>query len=525
MKKNMLTKAVIGICVAVLSLAGCGSAGSTADQGQVLNIGSQMSSFPSLDTGAITSAGYEGQRLIGNLVYEGLTKRDISNPNAAAGVAPALAESWSVSDNGLEYTMKLRKGVTFHDGDKWNSDALIYNINRYTKPDDPNYDKTLLTYYTVLTYVDHVEKVDDYTVKFVLKEPFAFFLADLYNVYFASPKSLKEHGSKGQASHPVGTGPFVFDSLQANQSITFSKNAKYWGTVPKLDKIVVQLIPDASARTAVLRSGRVDWIEGAQPDDLASLQQAGFAVTQNAFDWEWSWQLYTSENGPLSNKKVRQALNYAIDREAICKDLLHGTAQPATQFFAPASLYYDKSDDTYTYDLDKAKQLLQEAGYPNGFEMKVGYITAGSGAMQPKAMNEALQAQLAKVGVKVTFDPVDFSTMYGKLAEGNTGWDAANQAFSLEQPSSWSWSMGSKEEGGYFDYRNEQFDELWKKALVTTDDKERASLLTQAGRVATDDAPWLFVCHDTAPRAMSTKVKGFVQPKSWWIEFNDVYIG
>ncbi|GAA6123583.1 ABC transporter substrate-binding protein [Bifidobacterium psychraerophilum] len=526
MNKQLIAKAVAAACATVVLLSGCGGAGedSASGESQTLNIGSQMSSFPSLDTGAITSAGYEGQRLIGNLVYEGLTKRDVSDPDAPAGVAPALAKSWTVSDDGLNYTMQLQEDVKFHDGDSWNADALIYNIDRYMNPDNANYDKTLLTYYTVLNYVDHVEKLGDYEVKFVLKEPFAFFLADLYNVYFASPKSLDADGSKGQATHPVGTGPFEFDSMQTNQSITMTKNADYWGDVPKLDKIVVQLIPDASARTAALRSGRVDWIEGAQPDDLASLKQAGFKTTQNAFDWEWSWQLYTQEDGPLSNKQVRQALNYAIDRETITTDLLHGTAEPATQFFAPASLYYDKADDTYSYDLAKAKQLLSEAGYADGFDMKVGYITAGSGAMQPKAMNEALQAQLAKIGVTVTFEPVDFSTMYGKLAEGNTGWDAANQAFSLEQPSSWAWSMGTSAEGGYFDYENPEFDKLWKQALVTTDDDERASLLTQAGKIVTDDAGWLFVAHDTAPRAMSSKVKGFVQPKSWWIDFNNVSI-
>lgn len=504
-----------------LLLAGCAGSGGTESSEQELVIGSQMASFPSLDTGAITLAGYEGQRLIGNLVYDGLTKRDVSDPDAPAGVAPALAKSWEVSDDGLTYTFTLQDDVTFHDGTDFDADAVIYNIKRYTDENDPHYDAALSTYYSVLAYVQDVQKVDDSTVAFTLNEPFAFFLADLYNVYFASPTSLDESGGDGQSKHPVGTGPFVFDTLTENQSISFTRNDDYWGTAPKLDRITVDLIPDPATRTAALRSGRVDWIEAAQPDDLQSLEDAGFVATGNAFDWEWSWQLFT-DVAPFDDLRVRQAMNYAIDREAIATDLLHDTAVPAYQMFAEASLYYDEADNIYSYDPDKAKALLAEAGYADGFDITVGYITSGSGSMQAKAMNEALQAQLAKVGIDVTLDPVDFSGMYAKLGEGNTGWNAANQAFSLEQPSSWSWSLLC--DTNYFGYCNPEFDALHTQALSTTDDAERAALLTQAGHIQTEDAGWMYVVNDTAPRAMSSAVKGYEQPKSWWIDFTNVSI-
>jgi peptide/nickel transport system substrate-binding protein len=518
--RRRVSIAIATAAVSAVALAGCAGGGGSASAEQELVIGSQMASFPSLDTGAITSAGYEGQRLIGNLVYEGLTKRDVSDPDAPAGVAPALAESWEVTDDGLTYTFTLQEGVTFHDGAEWNADALMYNIDRYMDESDPNYDPVLITYYAVLTYVDSVEKVDDMTVTFTLNQPFAFFLADLYNVYFASPESLEESGAAGQAKNPVGTGPFTFDSLEENQSISFVRNDEYWGTVPQLDRLTVELIPDPAARTAALRSGRVDWIEAAQPDDFASLESAGFVTTGNSFDWEWSWQLMTGEE-PFDDIRVRQAMNYAIDREAIAEDLLHGTATPAYQMFAPASLYYDEADDIYSYDPDRARELLAEAGYPDGLEVTVGYITAGSGSMQAKPMNEALQAQLAEVGIDVTLDPVDFGGMYGQLGEGNTGWQGANQAFSLEQPSSWrGFWFGC--DGNFFGYCNEEAEALYDQALVTVDDDERASLLTQVGHLVTEDAAWMFVVNDTAPRAMSADVQGFEQPKSWWVEFNEI---
>ncbi|GAD35054.1 dipeptide ABC transporter substrate-binding protein [Microbacterium sp. TS-1] len=520
-------RTLLGVTVALaaaLALSSCAAGTSSSEDGeQTLVIGSQMASFPSLDTGAITTAGYEGQRLIGNLVYEGLTKRDVSDPNAPAGVAPALASSWEVADDGLSYTFTLQDGVTFHDGTDWDADALIYNINRYMDETDPNYDPVLITYYTVLNFVDSVEKVDDMTVTFTLNQPFAFFLADLYNVYFASPTSLDEDGAAGQATNPVGTGPFVFDELQQNQSISFVRNDDYWGEVPQLDRLTVELIPDPSARTAALRSGRVDWIEAAQPDDLASLESAGFVATGNAFDWEWSWQLMTGE-APFDDIRVRQAMNYAIDREAIADDLLHGTAVPAHQMFASASLYYTEDDDLYDYDPEKAKALLAEAGYPDGLDVTVGYITAGSGAMQAKSMNEALQTQLAAVGINVSLEPVDFSGMYAKLGEGDTGWQAANQAFSLEQPSSWNgfW-FGC--DGNFFGYCNPEAEALYDQALTTVDDEERAALLTEVGHLVTEDAAWLFVVNDTAPRAMSSAVTGYEQPKSWWIDFTGISMG
>ncbi len=521
-RSRRLTALAAAAVSTALVLTGCAGSDSSDTVEQELIIGSQMASFPSLDTGAITTAGYEGQRLIGNLIYEGLTKRDVSDPDAPAGVAPALAASWDIADNDLDYTFYLQEGVTFHDGTAWDVDALLYNLERYMNEDDPNYDPVLVTYYSVLNFIESVEKVDDMTVIFHLNQPFAFFLADLYNVYFASPTSLEESGAAGQAKNPVGTGPFIFDALEENQSISFVRNDDYWGDVAKLDRLTVELIPDPAARTAALRSGRVDWIENAQPDDFASLESAGFVTVGNAFDWEWSWQLMTEE-APMDDIRVRQAMNFAIDREAIAHDLMHDTASAAYQMFAPASLYYDEADDIYSYDPELALELLAEAGYEDGIDITVGYITAGSGSMQAKSMNEALQAQLAEVGINVTLEPVDFSGMYGQLGEGNTGWHAANQAFSLEQPSSWNgfW-FGC--DGNLFNYCNEEADALYAQAIVTTDEAERAALLTEVGHLVTADAAWLFVANDTAPRAMSADVEGYVQPKSWWIEFTDVYM-
>lgn len=504
-----------------LVLSACTSA-PAPDAEQELVAGSQMAAFPSLDTGAITLAGYEGQRLIGNLIYEGLTKRDVSDPDAPAGVAPALAESWEVTEDGLEYTFFLREGVAFHDGTPWNADAAIFNFNRYMDENDPNYVESIVTYYALLAFIDSVEKVDEMTIAIHLNQPFAYLLSDLYNVYFASPASLEESGPEGQASNPVGTGPFVFDSLTGTDTLSMVRNEDWWGDGPQLDRFTVRLLPDPAARVAALRAGEVNWIEAVPPDDIASLESAGFQVASKKFDWIWPWRLLVDRE-PFDDVRVRQAMNYAIDREAIADELLHGTAYPAYQVLAEASPWYDPADSIYSYDPERAVELLTEAGYPDGFEITVGYISSGSGSMQPRVMNEALQAQLAEIGITVNLEPVEFSVMLGKYGDGMAGWEAYNSAQSLEQPSSWATSFRCGTARTY--YCNPEVDELLDQALVTVDEAERGQMLTDAMSIATEEAIWMFVVNDSAPRAMAAEVQGYEQPMSWWVEFNDVSIG
>lgn len=522
LRRSLATLAAATALVLGVSACSAGTPEGTPETTeQVLIAGSQMSSFPSLDTGAITLAGYEGQRLIGNLIYEGLTKRDVSDPDAPAGVAPALAESWEVADDGLTYTFSLREGVTFHDGTPWDADAAIFNFTRYMDESDPNYVASIVTYYSVLEYVESVEKVDDMTIALHLSEPFAYVLADLYNVYFASPTSLEEGGPDLQATNPVGTGPFTFDNISGTDTLTMVANEDWWGEGPELDTFVVKLLPDAAARVAALRAGEVNWIEAVPPDDIPALESAGFQIASKKFDWVWPWRLMVDRE-PFDDVLVRQAMNYAIDREAIANQLLGGYAYPAYQVLAEASPWFDAEDSIYGYDPARAEELLTEAGYPDGFEITVGYISSGSGSMQPKVMNEALQAQLAEVGITVNLEPVEFSVMMGKYQEDMPGWQAYNSAQSLEQPSSWATSFRCDVSRTH--YCNEQVDSLLDEALVTVDDTTRGQLLTDAMSIVTDEAIWMFVVNDSAPRAMAADVAGYEQPMSWWVEFNSVSI-
>ncbi|MGW4728342.1 ABC transporter substrate-binding protein [Streptomyces shenzhenensis] len=526
--RNLIRTRLAGTAIAIaLTLTACagggGGGGGTSANGQVLRIGSSMPSFPNLDTGGITNGGYEGQRLIGNNIYDGLTRWEVSDTSEPRKIGPGLATAWKVSNDSTVYDFTLREGAKFTDDTPWNADAAVYNFDRYMNKENPAYSAAVIGNYPVLSRIKSVEKTGDYGLRITMKQPYAYLVDDLYNVYMASPTSLKNSGAKGQSQHPVGSGPFKFSSI-SSQELVLEKNDKWWGGAPKLDKITITLLPDNSARVAALRAKRVDWIEGADPDDLASLKSAGFVTTQKAFDWIWGWVLDVSKK-PFNDAKVRQALNYAIDRKAIADDLMLGTAVPETQTVPQANPAYDANDNTYTYDPDKAKQLLTEAGYPNGFQFSLGYISSGSGTMKPKAMNEALQAQLAKVGVKVNLVPTDFSVMITSIWVNKkipADWGGYNAPFSMGNLSEWgSFNFGCDGQS-VSHYCNRDAQKLMDRAQTTADETQRLALLTRAARIVTADAPWLYVVNDTAPRAMTKNVTGFEQPMSWWINFNTI---
>ncbi|GAA1007736.1 ABC transporter substrate-binding protein [Acrocarpospora pleiomorpha] len=516
--------AIATALTATLPMAACaGGAGDSPATQRVLRIGSSMPSFPNLDTGGITNGGYEGQRLIGNNIYDGLTRWDVSDTSKPRVIAPGLATSWTVSDDSTVYDFQLRPGVTFQDGTPWNADAAAYNFDRYLNPQAPQYSAAVIGNYPVLTRIKSVEKTGDQSIRITMKEPYAYLLDDIYNVYMASPDSLRKSGSDGQSAHPVGTGPFSFGSINS-QELTLKKNPNWWGGAPKLDEIDILLIPDNSARVAALRSQRVDWIEGADPDDLAGLKAAGFVTTEREFDWIWGWVFDLSKK-PFDDPRVRQALNYAIDRKAIASDLLLGTAVPETQTVPAANPAYDANDDHYSYDPAKAKQLLADAGYPDGFSFSLGYITSGSGTMKPKTMNEQLQSQLAKVGVKVNLVPTDFSVMITSIWVNKkipADWGGYNAPFSMGNFSEWGSFMFGCDGQSVSHYCNPDAQKLMDEAQVTADEKARLALLTQAARIVTAEAPWLYVVNDKAPRAMTKAVTGFNQPMSWWIDFTPI---
>ena len=520
----MVAAAVLASTLGVVATAPAGAASSGT--GGTLIIGMTAGNIPPLDTLLSGSQGYEGYRFVGNQLYDGLTRFNLLQSKQVPGVIPDLATSWTSSSNATVWTFDLRSGVTFQDGTPFDADAVIFNFDRDYNPAFPYYSATVGALAQSLTSgIQSYVKINDSTVQITTKVPDAHLPSDLATFYFASPTAVQKEGNIGFGSKPVGTGPFEFVSETTGQQLILGANKHYWAGAPKLSTLILKPIPDATARIAALRSGEVNWIEYPTPDDISSLKSSGYQILENTYDHIWPW-IFDMTQKPWDSLKVRQAANYAINRQAMATDLLHGTAAPAYQLIPMANSAYSRTNFTYGYNPKKAKQLLREAGYPNGVSVTVSYPTSGSGNMIPGPMNEELQHDLAAVGIRVTLQPMEWAAMLTQFETGKVpgGASATNISLTFQQESTWEYLFmaGSPINISHFD--NPQVNALLTQAQSETDPVARAKLYTQAGNIITQNAPWLFVVNDKNPRALASKVHGFTEPKSWFVNLTTVWV-
>ena len=292
---------------------------------------------------------------VNRMMYENLARFD-----EKLKIVPGLASKWQQSKDGLTWTFFLRKGVKFHDGTPFNAEAVKVFVERMIGPEKPSRSGLYVP------FVNTVEVVDDYTVKINLKAPFAFFLNNLAHSAsgIVSPTALKTLG-KDISRKPVGTGPFKFVEWIHGDHITMVRNDQYWGGKPKLDKIIVKTVKEDSARVMMLQSGDAHLIVRIPSEDIARLEKDPKIKLDST---ETLRVLYISINcskKPFTDVRVRQALNYAVDKESIVKNLYQGRALVSSGIVAPLTTGYVRVQG-YSYDPEKAKKLLAEAGFPNG---------------------------------------------------------------------------------------------------------------------------------------------------------------
>jgi ABC-type transport system substrate-binding protein len=314
------------------------------------------------------------------------------------------------------------------------------------------------------------------------------------------------------------------------------KNEAYWdkARVPKVDKMVLLPMPEANARTAALLSGQVDWVEAPAPDAVKEIKQRGFQLQANESPHVWPWQFSRVEGSPWNDIRVRKAANLCIDREGLKDGLLAGLMVPATGTFEAGHPWRGKPTFEIKYDLKAAQKLMQEAGYGPSKKLTVKTQTSasGSGQMQPLPMNEYLQQALAECYFDVQLDVIEWNTLFTNWRRGakdptanganatNVTYAAMDPFFALVRFLQSSMAPPTSNNWGYIN--NPKFDELVTKARQTFDPAARDAALAELHAASVDDAAFLYVAHDVSPRAMSPKVKGFVQPKSWFVDFSPV---
>ncbi len=451
-----------------------------------------------------------------NRVGRRLVETLVTFPDESTQIVPGLAESWTVSKDGLRYTFKLRKGISFHDGTPLNAEAVKFSIERQINAEHP-FNK--LGKYPFANYffgnVKAVEVVDPSTVEFVLKEPRASFLAILTAgaASIVSPTAVKKLGVD-YALQPVGTGPFRYVAWDRGQRVVLERNAQYWKSPVKVERVIYRPIVEDQARLTELLTGALDLIVGTPPDFVAQLENNP-KVTLLKQVGAHVWYLgINNQKKPFDDKRVRQALNYAVNKEAIVRDVLKGTGSMSAGPVLPGTWGADAGLKPYPYDPERAKKLLADAGYPGGFTTSMWVPESGSGMQSPVAMATVMQSNLKAVGVNVTLQTFEWGAFIAKLRSKEQELFALSWMAGNEDPDmvmypllhSSQWTPGGPNRALY---KSDTFDELLHQARLTTDQAKRAELYRQAQRVLADDPPWIFVDHEIQTAVHSKRVQGF----------------
>ncbi|MEQ9691922.1 MAG: ABC transporter substrate-binding protein [Bauldia litoralis] len=467
-------------------------------------------------------------RILMNM-YDGLVryKDGTLEPEAA------LAESWEISDDALTYTFHLRDGVTFHDGTPLNAEAVKFTFDRMLDENHPFHDTGPFPLAFFFSSIDTVTAVDDATVEFKLKEPYAPFLSNLAypTGLIVSPTAVKEHGADF-GRNPSGTGPFKFENWDSNTAVVITRNDDYWDGAPPLEAVVYRPITDANTRVAEMLSGGIDLMVEVPPDNLAQFRDdASFDVYEQAGPHLW-FLILNAKEGPFADKKVRQAVNYAIDKKTLVDNVLQGTAEVAAGPTPPAFAWaYNEELEPYPYDPEKAKALLKEAG-AEGAELTFYVTEGGSGMLDPIAMGTAIQADLAKVGLDVKIETDEWTTFLGEVNPGLEGKaDMAEMAWMTNDPDTLPFlalrTDAFPDKGGFNSgyYSNPDVDALLEKARSSTDQAERAKLYKEMQTIVQDDAPWAFIANWKQNAVSTDAVEGFSLQPSFFLILRDVSKG
>lgn len=517
---NLPRRALLAATAATaLALSVGGAAAQTPEN--VLIVG-QIAEPQALDPAAVTAV--NDFRILMNM-YDGLVRYK----DGTLEVEPALATEWTISEDGTVYTFTLREGVTFHDGSAFDAEAVKFNFDRMLDEAHPYYDTGPFPLSFFFSSVESVDVIDAQTVAFNLNGPYAPFLSNLAypTGLIVSPAAVMEHGADF-GRNPSGTGAFTFGEWRSNEAVVVQANPDYWDGAPELETVVFRPITDANTRTAEMLAGGIDLMVEVPPVALSEFQGDTYTVHEQAGPHVW-FLILNAKEGPFADVRVRQAANYAINKEAIVNDVLEGTAEVAAGPTPPAFAWaYNPDLEPYPYDPDRARALLAEAG-AEGAELTFYVTEGGSGMLDPVAMGTAIQADLEAVGLDVTIETYEWNTFLGNVNPGLEGKaDMAQMAWMTNDPDTLpflalrteAWPDKGGFNSGY--YSNPEVDVLLDAARVETDQDERARLYQEMQVIVQKDAPWVFVANWKQNAVTSERVDGFSLQPSFFLLLDDV---
>jgi peptide/nickel transport system substrate-binding protein len=465
-------------------------------------------------------------------------------------LVPSLAtEVPKPEKDGLAYTLPLRDGVKFQDGTEFNADAVKFNWDRWRDTKNPYHkgggsQSADFGYYSFQfggfdddSVLEEIEALDEYTVRFHLKEPLGPFVKNLAMSPFAiaSPKAVKANVG-GFWQKPVGTGPFKFVSWQQGSQITLETNPDWWGVdlpkdegggKPDMNKVVVKSILDNTSRVAALTGGQLTAADGLVPDDISSVKKAGLGLEYRPPN-TIGYLAMNNEKEPFDKVEVRQAMNMAIDMSAIVEAFLGDTGQVASNYFPPLLPYFDDSIKPYPYDPEKAKQMLADAGADN-LETELWYMPIPRPYMpDAKGIAQAMQQDLKKVGVNAKLVTYEWGTYLDKTGRGEhpmaiLGWTGDNGDPDNFLNTNLNSAAATKESAyNIAYYKNPELDSLLKKAQTTVVESERQNAYYKAQDILHQDAPWVPIAYVRPPLGFQEEVEYYPASPTGGEAFNTV---
>ena len=475
MKKKFLALAFLMTLLGTV-LSGCGDGSAAAAQESradtnELVVGIAQDLDDSLDPHKTVKA---GTREVMFNVFEGLMK-----PTSDGDLTPAVAESYTVSDDRLTYTFTLREGVKFHNGDVVTAEDVVYSIQRCAAATE-----TGIVQVEAFSVIQSMETPDERTVSITIAEPSNEFISYLTTAILPADYDQQD-------TAPVGTGPFKFVSRTAQDAVVLEKFDEYWGTPAQLDKVTLKIMENADSMMMSLQSGAIDLCAHLTTTQVAQLKE-DFNVAEGTMNLVQAMYLNNAVK-PFDDVRVRQALCYAVDKQEIIDLAFDGYGSPIGSSMYPAfGKYFDDSlTNYYTKDVEKAKALLAEAGYPDGFDMT---ITVPSNYKPHMDTAEVLVQQLAQIGVNAAIEPIEWESWVSDVYAGRqfqstvVGVDASTMTARalLERFTS---DYGKN----FINYNNADYDALFRQTLTAYEDGEQTAIYKQMLRNLTENAANVYI--------------------------------
>jgi peptide/nickel transport system substrate-binding protein len=442
-------------------------------------------------------------------LYDSLTYNALDSATGKTQIQPMLAEAWQQSDD-KTFVFKLRQDVKFHDGSDWNAEAAKWNLDRLkTNPKSVSKD--------IVAIIDQVSVVDPYTIKVQLTGPSASFLAILSSgvswgrTRMVSMAAVLKQGEADFGNNPSGTGPFMLEKWVKDDQIALKRNPNYWRkgvdgqALPYLDRLVFRFIPDEAVGLAELQSSGID-VNAISPQNVSIVQKDPNLVY---WQWPWNWSAMAlglnAKQGPfVDNLKLRQAFAYSLDYDSLVKALTFGVGERARYVWSKGQLGYDESVPVYDYNPDKAKQLLTEAGHPDGLDVRMLTFTI------PQYLQAAqtFQAMLAKTGFKLVIDSLERLAWIAK-AQTFAGWEIAFWGWgAVSDPDALSRNLVSTGLGNWSGVVNAQRDQLMAAGRAEYDPVKRSAIYKNVQQTVYDEAHIVFTYKTVANQVYQTYVKG-----------------